>query len=560
MKTKREGPDLGEAETQRAGLGDSDVARLRSSIQAVPDEATFGGRFDLQGQAGSGGMGLVYEAIDRDSGRRVAIKVITGLPSPDDHARFASEAEALERLDHPAIVDYVTHGETSRGEPYIAMEWLVGESLQMRLAHGALPVAEAVVMAERIADALAHAHAHGIVHRDLKPSNIFLVDGKPEQAHLIDFGVAKLADRDLTNTGQMIGTPGYMAPEQVRGEKTVDRRADLFALGCVLYRALAGRAPFEGAEVMEVLARLLLEHPPAITELVPDVPPRLAHLIGSLLAKDPASRLGDAAIARDELVAIGEALVARDARALGHLPSEVPTPPPHDLDTFVATPRGRSAYQRTRTAITIAAIAGVLALVAVLVTVISMLRREPADDACTDAVRAGCRAACDRDDADACLRLAETLHDNNLGIPIDHEAARAADTKACRLGKAAGCRNAAISHFATTKKLDLPAGDPRRIARLREAERLMQQACDRDDFDACRRLGKEYSQGYGQLVPDPAKAFALVEKACRGKNAAACNALFDMVNDPNNGATPELREGARRVRDEACAQKIVECP
>jgi hypothetical protein len=536
--------------TVRAGPGllDSDVARLRDSVKPDPGEESFGGQFSLLGEAGSGGMGLVYEAIARDSGRRVAIKVITGLPSPNDRARFTAEAEVLERLDHPAIVDYVSHGVTKRGEPYLAMEWLVGESLTTRLARGAVSIADAVILGERVADALDHAHRAGVVHRDLKPSNIFLVDGKCEQAHLIDFGVAKVFDRDLTQTGQMIGTPGYMAPEQVRGEKTVDHRADLFSLGCVLYKALTGRAAFDGAEVMEVLARLLLEQPQPIEDLVIDTPPRLAHLVGSLLVKDPAKRLGDAAIACRELRAIREAIHAKDTTSLELKPREVPTPSLSTADTIGDTPRTR---QRRRLW---PLVAGGLVVVAAAIVVV-FARGSSSSPRCDDTARSGCSALCKAGDADACFQLARTLHGNDLGIPIDHEAARVADTRACSLGNDAGCEASAVSLMGIIEK-DTRDNPARKQERLAEIERLLSGACDRNFYPACRRLGKELSLGFGHgMTADPPRAFALVEKACDANEVAACRALRDMITDPNNGATPPLREQAKRVVAAACARQ-----
>jgi hypothetical protein len=531
-------------------LVDADVRRLRDSVRTKDDEDTFDGRFTLLGEAGSGGMGIVYEAIDRDSGKRVAIKVITGLPSPNDRARFAAEADALERLDHPVIVDYVCHGVTRRGEPYLAMEWLVGESLSERLRRETLSVGDATLLGERIADALAHAHREGIVHRDLKPSNIFLVDGKVAQAHLIDFGVAKLDDRDLTKTGQMIGTPGYMAPEQVRGEKTANQSVDLFALGCVLYRALTGREPFPGSEVMEVLARLLLEHPQPIEELVVDVPPRLSHLVGSLMAKESERRLGDAAIARDELRAIREALVAKDTTALELRPGVVPAPPVSTLvDTIGETPRTRAARRRSWPLVIGVAVAVAVALVLV------MARRS--GPTCSDTIRTGCAALCDDGDADACYLHARTLHKNDVGIPIDHEAARVADRRACTLGNDAGCVGAARSLFDSARTF--PPGDERRTSRESDAVQLLAGACDRRYYEACRKLGREYSRGWGQLVPDPPRAFELVERSCLGDHVEGCNALRDMIADDHNGGTPALRAHAREVYAAACRRRLVTC-
>jgi protein kinase-like protein/Sel1 repeat-containing protein len=535
------------------GLPDAAVARLRASVRQAAHEDTFGGRFTLVGEAGAGGMGVVYEAIDRDSDRRVAIKVITGLPSPSERARFVAEAEVLERLDHPAIVDYVSHGVTVDGEPYIAMEWLVGESLEPRLKRGALSIRDAVVLGERIADALDHAHRAGVVHRDLKPSNVFLVDGNVAQAHLIDFGVAKLADSELTRTGQVVGTPGYMAPEQARGDKAVTASADLFALGCVLYRALTGQAPFGGVEVMEVLARLLLEHPQPVDELVPDVPPRLAHLVGSLLAKETSERLGDAAIACGELRAIRDALAAHDTTALELLPEAVPAPRT-EVTAIDRPARRRRAMPGPRWW----PIAAAGAAVVVAGGVVLLLARAGAggDAICTDAARTGCAVRCDANDAAACYLLARALHTGVAGMPVDHEAARVADERACRLRENRGCVAAAKSLLAVADKV--PAGDPRRGPVVAEAAQLLATGCERGAADACRLLGREYSQGFGHLPPDPPRAFALVEQACNANDVVACKALQAMILDPNNGGTPELRAGAQRVYGAACARALPE--
>ena len=516
------------------GLADRDVARLRASVKAVASEDTFGGRFTLLGEAGSGGMGTVYEATDRQSNRRVAIKVITGLPSPSERARFAAEAEVLEKLDHPAIVDYVDHGLTRDGEPYIAMEWLVGESLSARLARGRLTVAETAVLGERIAEALEHAHAHGVVHRDLKPSNIFLVDGKLSEAHVIDFGVAKTTDKDLTHTGQLVGTPGYMAPEQARGDKSVAASADLFALGCVLYKALTNRDAFGGQDVMEILARLLLEDPAPVEELAPDVPPRLAHLIGSLLSKDPKRRLGDAAIVSAEMRAIRAALAAHDTTELALRPDEVPTP----LQTRV----------RARPPAWLVALAAGGVLLGLATLAVVLVRGGGDGDRCDAGHTAGCKAKCDQSDAKACYFHARWLHDTRK----DHEAGRAADARACRLGEDEGCYEGARSLLKLAKPY--APDDPRRALWLEEAERLLDTACKRGHTESCREYGKQLSRGVGMFAPDPPRAFALVEGACEANNIKACRVLPTMIADQNNGGTAQMREHARAVYAAACAR------
>src|SRR5262245_1734635 len=300
-------------------LSEESIHRLRTETFG---EDTFSARFELRGEAASGGMSRVFEGVDRETGARVAIKLLL---AGEDRARFAAEAEMLERLDHPGIVKYIRHGENRDGVPYLAMEWLSGETLADRLERGPLSVLETADLGAQLALALAHLHGKAIIHRDLKPSNIHLVGG---EARLIDLGIAKAAANELTRSGQIIGTPGYMAPEQVRGDKTADARIDLFALGCVLYEALSGKPPFDGGALIEVLARLLLHTPPPIELIVAEVPRRMATLVSVLLAKAPADRLADASTVFAELDAIRSAIRSGDRGALNGEQLPVPAPAP----------------------------------------------------------------------------------------------------------------------------------------------------------------------------------------------------------------------------------------
>ncbi|MCE9577624.1 MAG: protein kinase [Deltaproteobacteria bacterium] len=263
----------------------------------------FAERFEIRRQAGAGGMSLVYAARDRESGQVVALKVLHG--DRASAARFVREVWVLSELHHPAIVRYVAHGTTADGQAWLAMEWLDGEDLAERLARAPLTAAETVVLAERVAGALAVAHARGIVHRDIKPSNLFLPEGRIDHVKVLDFGVARLGGGEqLTQTNTRIGTPAYMSPEQARGRREVGAPSDVFSLGVVLWQALAGHKPFVGDDAMAVIARILLADPPPLREVAPRCPAALEALIARMLEKDPHDRPADGAALAHELALI----------------------------------------------------------------------------------------------------------------------------------------------------------------------------------------------------------------------------------------------------------------
>ena len=192
----------------------------------------IGGRFEIDEYVTSGGMGRLFRARDVQSGEIVAVKMLLGDPAALG-PRFDREGNALAMLSHPGIVRYMAHGLAASGEPYLAMEWLEGEDLASRLSRGSLSLEDSLQLATRVAEAVNAAHVRDIVHRDLKPGNIFLVDGRIDRVKVLDFGIARLASGTrMTGTGMMIGTPGYMAPEQAGVERPVDARAHVFSNRC----------------------------------------------------------------------------------------------------------------------------------------------------------------------------------------------------------------------------------------------------------------------------------------------------------------------------------------
>ncbi|MCW5806255.1 MAG: protein kinase, partial [Deltaproteobacteria bacterium] len=290
------------------------------------------GRFEIEAVAGTGGMGTVYRARDRVSGERVALKMLRGNASAENAERFAREIRVLANLRHPGIVRYVADGRTTEGPEerlWLAMEWLDGENLSQRLSRAGLSPAEAVHLLRRVAEALGAAHDRGVVHRDIKPSNLFLVGRDLERVVVLDFGVARIADavRGVTGTGVMVGTPGYMAPEQVRGDRDVGPRADVFAAGCVLFECLTGRPAFVGEHMMAVLAKIILEEAPRASELRDDLPPALDELVARAMSKMAMDRPRDGAHLASELAAIGRI----DAHAR--------PPAMHEAESLTATER-----------------------------------------------------------------------------------------------------------------------------------------------------------------------------------------------------------------------------
>ena len=265
----------------------------------------LGDRFDLEQPIGTGGMGTVFRARDPISGETVAVKVISDGQSHRTE-RFAREVKVLAELSHPGIVRHISHGVTSSGELFLAMEWVDGEVLKTRLQRGPLTVSEAVTLATRVAEALGDAHDHGIVHRDLKPSNLILPGGRIDQVKVLDFGIAQREGKtQLTKTGTMLGSPGYMAPEQARSGGQIDARADVFALGCVLFECLTGVPPFDGDTAAAILAKILFGTAPRVSELWPGVPESLDALVAQRLAKEPALRPSDGANLAAALAALG---------------------------------------------------------------------------------------------------------------------------------------------------------------------------------------------------------------------------------------------------------------
>lgn len=272
-------------------------------------------------------MGSVYRARDLVTDQTVALKLMNADQWSLSH-RFTREAMILSDLHHPGIVRYVGSGATASGVPYLAMEWLDGEDLGRVLARrGSFNVGDALELLTQAAEALKLAHAHGIVHRDIKPSNLFLVAGKIDRLKVLDFGIARFTEpmhpATATATGTIIGTPGYMAPEQARGDDVVGASADVFSLGCVFYECLAGHPAFAGQHLMAVLAKVLLAPTPRVRRLRPEVSSAMDELLARMLAKLPELRPTDAGALLVELAHAREA--ASDGERISNAPQILTT-------------------------------------------------------------------------------------------------------------------------------------------------------------------------------------------------------------------------------------------
>jgi formylglycine-generating enzyme required for sulfatase activity/tRNA A-37 threonylcarbamoyl transferase component Bud32/pimeloyl-ACP methyl ester carboxylesterase len=258
------------------------------------------GRYLIRAKIGAGGMAEVYLADDTQLGRRVALKFLPPETEADTLAqrRLLREARAAATLDHPHICSVYEVGEAD-GRHYIAMQYVEGESLDLRLRRTPLDLHETLALAVQIVDALSEAHVHGILHRDIKPANIMITTRG--QAKVMDFGLAKLAAGDevaagggetvslLSARGNIVGTAPYMSPEQARGE-TLDPRSDLFSIGVLLYEMVSGQRPFQGASSAAVAAAILTHEPAPLARFNPGTPAELERIVGKLLKKDPDNR------------------------------------------------------------------------------------------------------------------------------------------------------------------------------------------------------------------------------------------------------------------------------
>lgn len=505
--------------------------KLSRLLEAVCDD-TFAARIEVLEEAGRGGMGVVYRARNKADDSLVAVKELR--PEHDvDLQRFLDEAEALEALEHPGIVRYHEHGAMRDGRHYLVIDWLDGDSLRERLRAGALEVAEAVALTRQVAEALAHAHAAGIVHRDLKPGNLMLTDGDTRVV-LVDFGIAKRVDakhETLTRTGQIVGTPGYFAPEQLTAGATIEGRTDVFALACVLHEMLTGERAFVGDDVVQLLVDVMTSEPPPIDR--PHVPERLASLLQGMLQKNTDAR-PTAAQCAEELSAIAEAIDREDRQALSMTSPLAPLPATskRGMPSWLVLAAGAAA---------VGAIAVVLAQrpeeaprAALASPSSPSANSSPGSDRspgsppepCDRDRRQGCAAGCRAGDGEACLRLGEALSHGTHGFARDRDAGLDHLRKACGLRVARGCLTASTI-------LKLRDDGPSDVW-AKDFEHLLERGCDLQLGNACRRLASHLHKG-SLLKRDEGRARFLGERGCNFGDNHACRFAAEWYEAAGNG-------------------------
>jgi len=289
----------------------------------------FGNKYRIVRLLGEGSMGAVYEGENVPIRRRVAIKVLhAGVTQHKDTVqRFEREAQAAGRIGSEHIVEVLDLGELPDGSRYLVMELLEGMTLADRIRErGRLTPEEAGPIAHELLGGLAAAHDKGIIHRDLKPANVFLVQargGQPDFVKILDFGVSKFSvlnaeEASMTRTGAVLGTPFYMSPEQAKGERAIDPRSDLYAVGVILYECVTGQVPFHAETFNELLFKIVLESPPPAESFVPDLDPSFAAILRKSMDREPVARFQTALEFQQ---AIGDWIIKRSSMGMPIAPS-----------------------------------------------------------------------------------------------------------------------------------------------------------------------------------------------------------------------------------------------
>jgi serine/threonine-protein kinase len=520
------------------------------------------GRYQVLERIGGGAMGTVYRAHDPQIGRTIAIKVLN-VNDQDLHARFRQEVRTAGTLTHPNIVAVHDYGEAN-GLPFIVMEYVEGQTLAEVLRDRvALSLPYKIRLMQQLCAALEYAHARGVVHRDIKPANLML--DRNGDVKVVDFGIAKAGDAELTRTGSVLGTLTYMSPEQIEGG-LIDRRSDIFSVGVVLYEVMSSHRAFQGETPSQIIRAILNEQPVALAERCPGLDPAFDRIARKALHKNPSERyqtlaelsadLGRIAVAPAPVVAAddptGTLLVDRARRRETLAPSAAPVP--HEE----SPPRGRRASWMQWAWIGVAAVAAIVAIgtgvrLAMLAfstspeatvatppapadnpAVATPVTSEPAPvaPATSDPPRADPKVATItaphpqptvidkpvvRQPKPVTPELTPSARAAAImaGNPGTAEQAQAADLfrQACEAGEAPACLQAGSMYRDNGLLRNLPV-----------AMQMFERACDAGAPQGCTSLGLEHARGVG-VVRDEAKAAVLFKRACDGRGFVGCDHL-----------------------------------
>ena len=555
------------------------------------------GRYERLQRIGRGAMGTVYRAHDPHIDRTIAIKVLLVDDDPGLRERFQQEVRAAGTLSHQHIVGVHDFGNVD-GRPYIVMEYVDGRTLSDVLRDGdALTLTQKLRLMQQLCSALDYAHARGVVHRDIKPANL-MIDQRGD-LKVVDFGIAKLGDLQLTRTGNVLGTLTYMSPEQIEG-RNVDRRSDIFSVGIVLYELLSSRHAFEGDTPSTIIRAIIHDQPVALTELLPDLDPELDRIVRKALQKDPAHRyqtLGQMAtdlarvrIATDPTIApadpTGTLLIDRRATKSPTATALPPVAqgPPVAPSAPISQAGGSSS---SRWVVAIAAFALIVAIGAGALLTRSILFKASSTDgpttksttippstatqtsnvatttpetttAKTGAVDTSASGKSSVDGSDRPTQKIEkikppkieqkvvtpTAYERAQGMlsnnptPEQKTEAAALFQKACEGGEPAACLQGGLLYRDEPVLKNLPV-----------AAQLFQRACDGKNAEGCNDIALEYARGTA-VTKDEARAASLFGQACDGGVAPACTSLGRAYQN-GRGVAPDVSR-ARTLFQKAC--------
>jgi len=500
-----------------------------TALPRAAEGSLLGGRYEIQSCLGKGGMGIVYKAYDRVLGETVAIKVLLGQDPADSSMarRFRSEIKLARRVTHRNVCRIHDYGEDGSRQ-YISMQFVEGADLHARVRQsGGLPPNEAFDVVLQIAEGLQAIHDEGIVHRDLKTANA-MIDSQGV-VRLMDFGIAKATEggQSLTGTGQILGSPEYMSPEQIHAQP-LDARSDVYSLGIIVFELFSGRVPFSADTIVGILMKHLHEEPPLDDPLASAIPPGVREVIRRALAKERDGRYSSARELADALRAarIGGEAAVRSGAAL-------PTAPVPSAGSQAAPRPGRRPWLRALLLVSLlsALPVGLWAAYKLLALVVSPSPSPDAPDVrplTADAPTAS-RVVSVSSSADATVLPTPDVPMHVVDAPTP--------TRTCDDGHAAAC--SAAGHRYETG--DGVVRDPRRAAAL------YRRACDLGDASGCTRLGILHNSGDG-VEKDFAVAADLYEKGCSAGDGPGCNNLGTMYEFGVIGFGPDVTRAAGYYR------------